>query len=334
MSRFKKQLNKASQYMNEKVLKAERTGKDEEFRALEIKADATTEVVKAMVDKVHGVLQPNPAARVKVAYRAKVGKVSGKQTQQHYPHAEGSLGDVMLKGGSELGDDSHFGLALVSTGSALKELADYRENLDMTVNQNFVDPLNSFINKELKEVSHHRKKLESRRLDYDGKKRKQAKNEKSVTAEELSMAEEKYEESMQLAENAMGAVIDGEVEQICQLQALIEAMAQLHQESLRVMENLQEDLASRYQAAASEPRPERTARAPVSRHDIESQQAASTGLCRALYDFEAENEGEISFNKGDKITLLQRIDDNWLEGEVHGVQGIFPDNFVEIVVPV
>lgn len=55
--------------------------------------------------------------------------------------------------------------------------------------------------------------------------------------------------------------------------------------------------------------------------------------CKALYDFEAENEEELDFKEGEIIRLIARLDDNWLQGEIHGKQGRFPVSYVQILVP-
>lgn len=50
---------------------------------------------------------------------------------------------------------------------------------------------------------------------------------------------------------------------------------------------------------------------------------------RALWDFIAEKVSDLSFNKGDIITILRRFSNGWWEGELNGFIGDFPCNFVE-----
>ncbi|XP_017778543.1 PREDICTED: SH3 domain-containing RING finger protein 3-like isoform X5 [Nicrophorus vespilloides] len=55
--------------------------------------------------------------------------------------------------------------------------------------------------------------------------------------------------------------------------------------------------------------------------------------CKALYDFRMTNdeeEGCLVFNKGDIITVIRRVDENWAEGKLDGRIGIFPLAFVEL----
>lgn len=39
---------------------------------------------------------------------------------------------------------------------------------------------------------------------------------------------------------------------------------------------------------------------------------------------------ELSFKKGETILVKRSINDDWLEGELHGLTGIFPVNYVEL----
>ena len=50
----------------------------------------------------------------------------------------------------------------------------------------------------------------------------------------------------------------------------------------------------------------------------------------ALWDFRGERPTDLSFNKGDSILVIQRYDNGWWEGELNGVIGDFPCNFVEV----
>ncbi|KAI8084920.1 uncharacterized protein BX664DRAFT_338110 [Halteromyces radiatus] len=50
----------------------------------------------------------------------------------------------------------------------------------------------------------------------------------------------------------------------------------------------------------------------------------------ALYDYQAQADGDLSFRKDDKIELIERTMDqnDWWTGKLHGQTGIFPGNYV------
>jgi Arf-GAP/SH3 domain/ANK repeat/PH domain-containing protein len=58
--------------------------------------------------------------------------------------------------------------------------------------------------------------------------------------------------------------------------------------------------------------------------------------CRALYDCEADNEDELTFEEGDIIIILKEEteDDNWMEGVLEAEpdrRGLFPASFVHML---
>lgn len=50
----------------------------------------------------------------------------------------------------------------------------------------------------------------------------------------------------------------------------------------------------------------------------------------ALWDFVGERESDLSFKRGDSITVIRRYSNGWWEGELNGCIGDFPCNFVEL----
>lgn len=48
----------------------------------------------------------------------------------------------------------------------------------------------------------------------------------------------------------------------------------------------------------------------------------------ALYEFKPETQGELGFCKGDIITVLEEVDNNWWKGEHNGQEGLFPAAYV------
>ncbi|XP_065784733.1 intersectin-2 isoform X2 [Muntiacus reevesi] len=50
----------------------------------------------------------------------------------------------------------------------------------------------------------------------------------------------------------------------------------------------------------------------------------------AMYDYTANNEDELNFSKGQLINVLNKDDPDWWQGEISGVTGLFPSNYVKM----
>ncbi|XP_078036914.1 SH3 domain containing GRB2 like, endophilin-A isoform X9 [Augochlora pura] len=377
---LKKQINKANQYMTEKMGGAEGTKLDVDFMDMERKTDVTYELVEELQMKTKEFLQPNPTARAKMAAVKGISKLSGQAKASTYPQPEGVLGDCMLTYGKKLGEDSIFAQALIEMGEAMKQMADVKYSLDDNIKQNFLEPLHHLQTKDLKEVMHHRKKLQGRRLDFDCKRRRQAKAGKRsssphcgspvktssspYTDDEIRQAEEKFAESLHLAQLGMFNLLENDcliqVEQVAQLATFSEALLDYHQQCTEVLRALTETLLEKKDEAANKPKLEFVPKTLADLHvdampisdamnggnfslhasplPSPSKSPARTPMqrqpcCTALYDFEPENSGELGFKENDTITLIQKIDENWYEGSLNGRTGFFPVTYVQVVVP-
>lgn len=52
---------------------------------------------------------------------------------------------------------------------------------------------------------------------------------------------------------------------------------------------------------------------------------------KALCSYRGQSAGDLSFNKGDVILLRRQLDENWYQGEINGLSGIFPASAVEVI---
>ncbi|KAJ8278143.1 hypothetical protein GJAV_G00084330 [Gymnothorax javanicus] len=56
--------------------------------------------------------------------------------------------------------------------------------------------------------------------------------------------------------------------------------------------------------------------------------------CKVLFPYEAQNEDELSIKEGEIVAIISKdcADAGWWLGEVNGRQGVFPDNFVKLLI--
>ncbi|XP_056682029.1 intersectin-1 isoform X4 [Monodelphis domestica] len=59
---------------------------------------------------------------------------------------------------------------------------------------------------------------------------------------------------------------------------------------------------------------------------------ALPAVCQVIgmYDYTAQNDDELAFNKGQIINVLNKEDPDWWKGEVNGQVGLFPSNYVKM----
>ncbi|KJH43505.1 BAR domain protein [Dictyocaulus viviparus] len=369
LSGLRKQFNKANQYLSETMGAAEATKFDDQYNNMEKHIDLTYELISALVAGTNEYLQPNPGNDSRQnGNNGCYFKVRGTVKTAPYPQTEGMLSEIMNKFGTALGDSSDLGKALLDAAEAYRHMADIKYQMEENVKQNFIDPLTHLQINELKDVNHHRTKLKGRRLDYDCKKRQQRRDEELIQAEE-KLEESKRLAEMAMFNvlsndieqvSQLRALVDAQLDFHRQTTQVLEGLqAQL---AVRVKE------ASCRPRVEHHPLPVLSDRTPRSRSPITdgmmgadqshggfqqpqysnggssqtsssipssnmSQTQQQKPSAKAMFDFEAQNEGELNLKEGQVVELISQVDENWFEGRLNGKCGLFPIAYVQVLIP-
>ncbi|KAF1769420.1 hypothetical protein GCK72_001237 [Caenorhabditis remanei] len=370
-SGLRKQFNKANQYLSETMGAAEPTKLDDVFNDMEKNIDTTYNLVTDLVAGTNEYLQPNPATRAKMATQVALSKVRGTTKTSPYPQTEGMLADVMQKYGQQLGENSDLGKALNDAAEGYRQMADIKYQMEDNVKQNFLDPLMHLQNNELKDVNHHRTKLKGRRLDYDCKKRQQRRDDEMIQAEEkLEESKRLAEMSMfnvlsndveQISQ--LRALIEAQLDFHRQTAQCLENLQQQLGHRIKDAGSRPREEHVPLPVLGNEsrtPRSRSPAPSEMTHNSVPSSVAQNGGgmpqappayqgpppgglppplsqqqkpQCRALFDFDAQSEGELDFKEGTLIELVSQIDENWYEGRFNGKTGLFPVTYVQVLVP-
>ncbi|KTF76782.1 hypothetical protein cypCar_00019410, partial [Cyprinus carpio] len=268
------------------------------------------------------------------AYRAKlsvlntVSKIRGQVKAVGYPQTEGILGDCMLCYGNELGAESGFGFALLEMGEALKQVAQAKDCMDVRVKRTFIDPLQSLQHKELKEIAvqrmQHLSGLLEAVMDYHRQSSQILEHLRSSLQSRI--ADASNQPKREFASKSVASTV-------CYTDTYGFSTCSSGQSSDT---EITEALSEKYATVVVHPPDKVTIKAqttdkPTSNND--SGPLLDQPCCQALYSFQPENQGELGFKEGDIIILTSQIDENWCEGMVRGEAGLFPMNYVKVLVP-
>ncbi|KAI8992300.1 hypothetical protein BDB01DRAFT_832613 [Pilobolus umbonatus] len=262
--------------------------------------------------------------------------------------------------------NSSLGYALTNLGSVETHLAQLQETLAKTIKHEYKQML-SKIDARYKEYEGLRRKLESRRLNYDSKLNRlnRAKKEKPELEQEMQAAKLKYEETSTDLGNKMEEIEALEKDHELALLGLIQAQHKYHMQASELLYNVQEiwnlkpdDELDMFRSKSRESSqldshsakvevPTSHASDPSShngsisshsselRHSIDAPSKLDEGKSfrKTLFPFDGQNEDELSFEAGDIITVLNEVDEGWWLGESQMKRGIFPVNYTVDYIP-
>ncbi|GBB91795.1 hypothetical protein RclHR1_19190005 [Rhizophagus clarus] len=225
---MKKNIGKIKQWANEKV-GGQRTQTTDEFQDLQQKTDARHNGI----DKLH--MATNTYIKI-------MSKKTDSVEEKSKVLPLESLGSTMKIYGEEIGTDTPYGMGLVRFGNANEKIAKAQMEYVSRVRDDFLFGLASSI-EEFKQYQQLKRKLESRRLDYDAKLNKvqKSKKEKPELEEEMRAAKEKYEVTMEDINNKMLALNDSEDQHVQDLTTFLEAQLEYFKAAYEILETVKKD---------------------------------------------------------------------------------------------
>lgn len=150
-----------------------------------------------------------------------------------------ALGSCLYHYGTVFPEDSALGIALINLGQTETRIANLQEVLANEIKDGYKATLLNGI-KEYKEYDYLRKKLASRRLDYDSKLNRlnKAKKEKPELEQEMQAARIKYQETEHDLIQKMAYMQEFENEHRDALYVLVEAQCKYHNQAKELFETI------------------------------------------------------------------------------------------------
>jgi len=251
--------NRAKQYTEEKLGKAERTELDPHLMMLEKKTENTKNLTEKIKNNATAVLIPNPAARAESLFFDnvpvdKIGLKNERLTNLEY------LGNDMIEAGNEFGTGTPYGSALIRVGQTEQKLGVIEKEYIRTGNEGLISPLQRFLDGEMKNIMRERKVLENKRLDLDACKNKVRKarsmqdqqmkdgvDPRAVLDQaenELRISQAEFDRQAEITKLLMEGLSQSQTNHLRHLKAFVSSQVEYYAQAHLVMQELNRELDS------------------------------------------------------------------------------------------
>ncbi|XP_023340164.1 endophilin-B1 isoform X2 [Eurytemora carolleeae] len=311
--------NRAKQFTEEKLGKAERTDLDPHLVLLEQKTDNCKGYTEKIKNNAAAVLVPNPAARAESLFFDnvpvdKIGLKNERLTNLEY------LGNDMIEAGNEFGVSTPYGAALVRVGQTQQRLGQIEKDYISSGNEGMIAPLQRFLDGEMKNIMRERKILENKRLDLDACKNKVRKARSMATQpqaeNELRLCQAEFDRQAEITRLLMEGLSQTQTNHLRHLKEFVQAQVNYYSEAHTTMQELHRELSGLTPPSTS-PLPQ----------DLKLQRG------QVLLDYDANGPDELSLLAHEVLNVyeLDPESEDFLVAERGTKVGKIPRAYVKII---
>ncbi|CAB4023644.1 endophilin-B1-like isoform X3 [Paramuricea clavata] len=335
--------SRAKQLTEEKLNRAEKTEFDAHFENLVARAEKTRDCTAKISARTSSLIQPNPNARLEdFMYQKFDGRKKERQTNYEL------LGQCMFDAGNELGPGTAYGGSLVECGKSLRKIGQAeRDLLEKTVSR-FMNPLENFLETDIKTIMKEKRVLLAKRLDLDASRTrlKKAENQSPEKVQQLEadlrVAQAEFDRQYEVTKLLLDGVTTAQNSHLIALQSFVEAQAQYFDQCHKTMVELQRHIQSGTGAtgrssssfASMSKAPPYNISKPSTTLDIHTVTKPSvTHKAKVLYDYDAAEDDELSLLADEVIIVytIPGLDSDWMIAERGSQKGRVPITYIELL---
>ncbi|CAH1368345.1 unnamed protein product [Tenebrio molitor] len=322
-------ISRVVQMTEEKLGTSEKTELDAHFENLWERAENTKNWTEKLLRNTEAVLIPNPGNRIEDFIYHKIEKKRpSRLSNLEY------LGLDMIEAGTVFGPGTAYGSSLIKVGQWEQKLGQTERDFIGSAGMCFTQPLQKFLDTEMKTILKEKGLLETKRLDLDACKNRVRKARSMLgqpTAErDLRIAQSEYDRQAEITKLLLEGIGSSHAAHLRCLQEFVETQARFYSQCTTIMTDLQRELASMSSMPGVDPH------SPINPKQNEAKNEVLNGLrkARVIYDYDAQDTTELSL-MANEVILVRELGDkpneDYLYGERGHQKGKVPRAFLEFL---